>query len=89
MNGHWIENGNSFPVFNPATGEKIADVTDLGVEDVTLAIDGAYDAKLTWAAKTGKERGMILRKWHDLMVENIDDLATILTAEMGKASDRG
>ncbi|MGX9351643.1 NAD-dependent succinate-semialdehyde dehydrogenase [Shimia sp. W99] len=84
VNGHWIENGNSFPVFNPATGEKIADVTDLGVEDVSLAIDGAYDAKAAWAAKTGKERGAILRKWHDLMVENIDDLATILTAEMGK-----
>lgn len=84
VNGHWIENGNSFPVFNPATGEKIADVTDLGVEDVALAIDGAYDAKAAWAAKTGKERGAILRKWHDLMVENIDDLAAILTAEMGK-----
>ncbi|MEO1603238.1 MAG: NAD-dependent succinate-semialdehyde dehydrogenase [Pseudomonadota bacterium] len=84
VNGHWIENGNSFPVFNPATGKKIADVTDLGVEDVSLAIDGAYDAKAAWAAKTGKERGAILRKWHDLMVENIDDLAAILTAEMGK-----
>ena len=84
VNGHWIENGSSFPVFNPATGEKIADVTDLGVEDVTLAIDGAYDAKASWAANTGKERGAILRKWHDLMLDNIDDLATILTAEMGK-----
>ena len=84
VNGHWIENGKSFPVFNPATGEKIADVTDLGVEDVSLAIDGAYDAKTAWEAKTGKERGAILRKWHDLMVENIDDLAAILTAEMGK-----
>ncbi|MEL6416631.1 MAG: NAD-dependent succinate-semialdehyde dehydrogenase [Pseudomonadota bacterium] len=84
VNGHWIENGNSFPVFNPATGNKIADVTDLGVEDVSLAIDGAYVAKAAWAAKTGKERGAILRKWHDLMVENIDDLAAILTAEMGK-----
>jgi len=84
VNGHWIENGSSFPVLNPATGEKIADVTDLGVEDVARAIDGAYDAKAFWAAKTGKERGAILRKWHDLMLENIDDLATILTAEMGK-----
>ena len=84
VNGHWIENGSSFPVLNPATGEKIADVTDLGVEDVTRTINGAYDAKASWAAKTGKERGAILRKWHDLMLENIDDLATILTAEMGK-----
>ncbi|UWP91480.1 NAD-dependent succinate-semialdehyde dehydrogenase [Aliiroseovarius crassostreae] len=84
VNGHWIETGNSFPVFNPANGEKIADVTDLAVEDVTRAIDCAYDAKATWAARTGKERGAILRKWHDLMLDNIDDLATILTAEMGK-----
>ncbi|MEO1640459.1 MAG: NAD-dependent succinate-semialdehyde dehydrogenase [Pseudomonadota bacterium] len=84
VNGLWIENGHSFPVFNPATGDKIADVTDIGIEEVTLAIDGAYDAKAAWAAKTGKERGAILRKWHDLMVENIDDLAAILTAEMGK-----
>lgn len=84
VNGHWIKNGNTFPVTNPSNGEKLADVTDLGVEDVTLAIDGAYDAKASWAAKTGKERGAILRKWHDLMLENIDDLAKILTAEMGK-----
>ena len=84
VNGHWIENGQTFPVTNPSSGEKLADVTDLSVEDVTLAIDGAYDAQADWAAKTGKERGAILRKWHDLMIENIDDLATILTAEMGK-----
>lgn len=84
VNGHWIENGVTFPVHNPANGRKLADVTDLGIEDVSLAIDGAYTAKFEWAAKTGKERGAILRKWHDLMLANIDDLAAILTAEMGK-----
>lgn len=84
VNGHWIENGKTFPVLNPSTGEKIAEVTDLAIEDVTLAIDGAYEAREVWAAKTGKERGAILRKWHDLMIENIDDLGAILTAEMGK-----
>lgn len=84
VNGHWIENGKTFPVLNPSTGEKIAEVTDLAIEDVTLAIDGAYDAREAWVAKTGKERGAILRKWHDLMIENIDDLGAILTAEMGK-----
>ena len=84
VNGHWIENGSSFPVVNPATGEKIADVTDLGVDDVSRAINAAYDAKASWAAMTGKQRGTILRKWHELFLENIDDLATILTAEMGK-----
>ena len=84
VNGHWIETGRSFAVHNPSTGVKIADVTDLGVEDVTLAIDGAYAAKTAWAAKTGKERGAILRRWHDQMISNCDDLAAILTAEMGK-----
>ncbi|MGJ8627975.1 MAG: NAD-dependent succinate-semialdehyde dehydrogenase [Sulfitobacter sp.] len=84
VNGNWIENDTTFPVHNPANGAKIADVTDLGVEDVRLAIDAAYSFQKAWAAKTGKERGAILRKWHDLMLENIDDLAAILTAEMGK-----
>ncbi|MDQ2095558.1 NAD-dependent succinate-semialdehyde dehydrogenase [Rhodalgimonas zhirmunskyi] len=84
VNGEWIETGRTFAVFNPATGDKIADVTDLGVDDVSRAIDKAYDARASWAAKTGKERGAVLRKWFDLILENADDLATILTAEMGK-----
>jgi succinate-semialdehyde dehydrogenase/glutarate-semialdehyde dehydrogenase len=84
VNGQWIETGDTFPVHNPSTGEKIADVTDLAISDVSHAIDGAYDAKIAWGMKTGKERGAILRKWYDLMVENVDDLASILTAEMGK-----
>lgn len=84
IDGKWVENGKTFPVFNPSTGKKIADVADIGIEDVKLAIDGAYEAKSGWAAKTGKERGAILRAWSELMLENIDDLAMILTAEMGK-----
>ncbi len=84
IDGQWIESGKTFAVFNPSSGEKIADVTDLEVEDVSLAINAAYDAKASWAKKTGKERSFILRKWYDQIVENIDDLATILTTEMGK-----
>lgn len=83
-NGQWIRTGRTFPVHNPADGKKIADVTDLGVKDVRLTIEGAYEAQKSWAAKTGKERGFILKRWHDLILENIHDLATILTAEMGK-----
>ena len=56
VNGQWIENGNTFPVHNPSTGEKIADVTDLAISDVSFAIDGAYDAKTAWGMKTGKDR---------------------------------
>lgn len=84
VNGRWIAGANAFAVSNPATGEKITDVTDLSVADVSEAIDAAYEAQAEWAAITGKERAAFLRKWFDLMVENADDLAVILTAEMGK-----
>ena len=59
-------------------------MTDLAVDHVRNAIDTSYEAKTAWADRTGKERGAILRKWYELMVENVDDLATILTSEMGK-----
>lgn len=84
VNGQWIENGRHFAVTNPSTGETICNVTDLDAGDVAQAINAAYAAKSAWAALTGKERGAILRKWHDLMLENADDLAHILIAEMGK-----
>ncbi len=84
MNGAWVSSERCFTVSNPSTGEEIAQVTDLTPEDVSKAIDVAYAAQKDWAAKTGKERGAILRKWHDLLIENADDLAAILTAEMGK-----
>ena len=83
VNGAFVDNGKSFDVENPATGEVIAKVTDLG-DAIEPAIDAAYAAKPLWAAKTGKERAAILRRLYDLMIENADDLATILTAEMGK-----
>ncbi|WP_424981570.1 NAD-dependent succinate-semialdehyde dehydrogenase [Maritalea sp. S77] len=84
VNGEWQQSNEQFDVFNPSTNQKIASVSDSNVDDVKRAIECAYAAKTEWAAKTGKERSKILRDWHDLMVENADDLATILTAEMGK-----
>jgi len=84
IDGKWVENGKTFPVLNPATGEKITDVTDVGADEANRAIDQAYEAQKDWAAWTGKERGAVLRRWYDLMVENADDLGAILTAEMGK-----
>ena len=84
VNGEWIDGPRKFAVENPATGEVIAEVTDLGPEDVARAIDAAYEAKRAWAALPGKERSIVLRRLFDLMVANADDLATILTAEMGK-----
>lgn len=84
INGKWITTEDRFPVKNPATGEILAMVSIINRNAVAEAIDHAYAAKKSWAAHTGKERATILRKWHDLMIENADDLGTILTAEMGK-----
>ncbi|WP_066709855.1 NAD-dependent succinate-semialdehyde dehydrogenase [Celeribacter ethanolicus] len=84
VNGVWVEGKKTFPVENPSTGEVIAHVTDLSAEDVAMAIDAAHAAKKAWAATGVKERSAILRRLFDLMVANADDLATILTAEMGK-----
>tara|TARA_R110002051_G_scaffold38640_3_gene81967 strand:+ start:26185 stop:27645 length:1461 start_codon:yes stop_codon:yes gene_type:complete len=84
VNGQWVSSAATFTVTNPATGETIAQVADLDVSNTRQAIDAAYSAKAEWAAWTGKERAGVLRKWFDLLVANADDLATILTAEMGK-----
>ncbi|TPP05395.1 NAD-dependent succinate-semialdehyde dehydrogenase [Rhizobium glycinendophyticum] len=78
------QSGKSFEVTNPATGEVIAVLPDLNKAEVTKAIDAAHSAQKTWGKKTGKERAAVLRKLNDLMVANADDLATILTMEMGK-----
>jgi succinate-semialdehyde dehydrogenase/glutarate-semialdehyde dehydrogenase len=84
LGGEWVESGKTFPVVNPATRETVAEVADLTSEDTRKAIDIAYEAQKQWRAKTAKERCAILLKWNDLMLENQEDLAKILTAEMGK-----
>ncbi len=86
VDGTWVdaENGATFDVTNPARGDVIATVADLSRSDVAQAIAGAEKAQKAWAAKTAKERSQILRRWFDLMMAAQDDLATILTAEMGK-----
>lgn len=85
--GEWVtrsSTGQSFEVTNPSTGETITTLPDLGSDEVARAIDAAHAAQVEWAQRTGKERAAVLRKLYDLMVENADDLAAILTAEMGK-----
>jgi succinate-semialdehyde dehydrogenase/glutarate-semialdehyde dehydrogenase len=87
VGNEWLsasQSGKTFEVTNPANGEVIAVLPDVNKAEVTKAIDAAYTAQKAWAKKTGKERAAILRKWNDLMVANADDLATILTMEMGK-----
>ncbi|MGL6211896.1 MAG: NAD-dependent succinate-semialdehyde dehydrogenase [Paracoccaceae bacterium] len=84
--GQWIDadDGGTFPVHNPARGDVIAHVPNLGRAETARAIAAANTAQKEWAARTGKERSIIMRKWFDLMMANQDDLAMILTAEMGK-----
>ena len=83
--GEWVEgDGGTFAVSNPARGDVIANVADLSRAQVTDAIAAAEVAQKEWAQWTGKERAQVLRRWFDLMMENQDDLATILTAEQGK-----
>ena len=86
VGGEWVdgEGGATFPVTNPARGDVIAEVADLSRAQVAGAIAQAEAAQKEWAKWTGKERASVLRKWFDLMMENADDLGTILTAEMGK-----
>ncbi len=85
VNGAWIDGDDgTFSVDNPARGDTIAEVADLSRAQVADAISAAEKAQKEWAKWTGKERAAVLRKWFDLMMENQDDLATILTAEQGK-----
>ncbi len=86
VDGKWIDSdsGATFEVTNPARGDVIARVADLSRAQVAQAISVAETAQKEWAKHTGKERAIILRRWFDLMVENTDDLAVILTAEQGK-----
>ncbi|MGC6497508.1 MAG: NAD-dependent succinate-semialdehyde dehydrogenase [Candidatus Puniceispirillaceae bacterium] len=86
VNGAWTKakGDKRFAVTNPANGAVIAEVADLGAAEVTAAIDAAVPAQREWAARTAKDRAMVLRKWYDLIMANADDLAIILTTEMGK-----
>jgi succinate-semialdehyde dehydrogenase/glutarate-semialdehyde dehydrogenase len=82
--GAFVEAPSTFPVTNPARGDVIAEVADMDRAAVAKAIDAAYAAQPAWAARAAKERAQILRRWFELMMENQDDLATIMTAEQGK-----
>ena len=84
LNGQWIDGETTTAVTNPATGEIIGRVPQLGREQAAQAIQDANAAWPAWRKKTAKERANILKKWFDLMLENADDLALIMTCEQGK-----
>ncbi len=86
VDGAWLEaeGGKTFPITNPASGETLAAVPDMGAAETRRAIEAADRAWPAWRAKTAKERHAILLKWFNLMMQNQEDLAQILTAEQGK-----
>ncbi len=91
--GEWCdaEDGATQPINNPATGEILGTVPRMGAGETRRAIEAANVALPAWRARTAKDRAAILRRWHDLMMENQEDLAILMTAEQGKplAESRG
>ena len=86
INGQWVDadSGETMDVTNKATGEVLGTVPKMGTDETRRAIEAANAALPAWRAKTAKERAVILRKWFELMMENQQDLATLMTAEQGK-----
>jgi len=86
VNGQWVgaTSGATFEVINPATGRVIESVADLSAADCVRAIDAAEAAFPAWAGLTAKERSAILRRWFNLITEHTEELAYLITEEMGK-----
>ncbi|NCW40970.1 MAG: aldehyde dehydrogenase family protein, partial [Betaproteobacteria bacterium] len=84
INGQWVQGAQRFDVHDPATGQKLADVANLGPAEAEQAIHAANAAWPAWRNKTGKERSIILRKWYDLLMAHVEDLGRLMTAEQGK-----
>ena len=89
LNGAWsdADSGQTLAVANPATGETIGTVPLMGAAETRRAIAAANAAWPAWRKKSAKERSAVLRKWHDLILANADDLALIMTTEQGKPLD--
>src|SRR5229473_2852035 len=86
VDGKWVQaaGGGTVGVDNPATGEIIGKVPKLSGAETRHAIEAANEAFKPWSARTAKERAIVLRKWFDLMLENQEDLAKLMTLEQGK-----
>jgi succinate-semialdehyde dehydrogenase/glutarate-semialdehyde dehydrogenase len=86
IGGAWCDadNGAAFDVTNPAGGERLARVPDMGAAETRRAIEAADVAWPAWRSRTAKERAAVLRKWFELMLAHSDDLAFLMTSEQGK-----
>jgi succinate-semialdehyde dehydrogenase/glutarate-semialdehyde dehydrogenase len=86
IDGRWVaaDDGRTFPVVNPATGETLAEVPRMGAGETRRAIEAAQRALPGWRSMLAKDRAAILRRWADAMMERQEDLAVLLTTEQGK-----
>lgn len=86
VDGNWVDaaKGTTFDVINPADNSVVANVPDMGIEDTQKAIEAAANAFKTWQNVNAKERGLLLRKWYELLAKNQSEIASIMTAECGK-----
>ncbi|MDV2441315.1 NAD-dependent succinate-semialdehyde dehydrogenase [Acinetobacter gerneri] len=87
IDGQWVNatDGKNFNVSNPATNEVIETVPSVTTAQVEQAVEAAETAFQTWKLTTAKERSLLLKKWYQLIVENQEDLAIILSSEQGKS----
>src|SRR5580658_2131776 len=86
IDGGWVpaDDGGTVPVHNPASGQKLGVIPKMGATETQRAIDAAARALPAWAARTAKDRALVLRRWFDLLLVHQDDLAMLMTAEQGK-----
>jgi succinate-semialdehyde dehydrogenase/glutarate-semialdehyde dehydrogenase len=86
IDGGWCaaDSGATLDVTNPATSEKLGSIPNMGAAETRRAIAAAAASLPAWRARTAKQRAVIMRRWFDLMTENQEDLATLMTAEQGK-----
>ncbi len=86
IDGEWrdADSGATLAVHNPATGEVLGSVPNMGAAEARRAIEAAHGAMPAWSKKTAGERARTMRRWFDLMLANQQDLAVIMTAEQGK-----
>jgi succinate-semialdehyde dehydrogenase / glutarate-semialdehyde dehydrogenase len=86
IDGGWVDSdsGETIAVANPATGDELAHIPNMGPVETRRAIEAAQRALPDWRAKPAKERALVLRRWADLMREHVEDLALLLTLEQGK-----
>lgn len=86
INGQWLDadSAETIAVINPATGTQLGTIPNMGAAETRRAIDAAAIAQKKWRVLSAKQRAVVLRRWFELIMENQDDLARIMTLEQGK-----